>query len=582
MCAIFGFTAPCNKVLLEKMAQSLRHRGSDDRGFWQSDECSLGLDRLAILDIEGGMQPCVKGGIVSVMNGEIYNFQALREELESLGYRFSSDHSDTELIPVAYKEWGVDFVCHLEGMFAIAIWDSVLQNLLLVRDPIGKKPCYYTVENGNVYFASEIKALLHVKKNNEICEEALYAFLSKKSVASPYSIYKDIAQVSPSTLMIFHKGVLVCEKNYWTPCFDGSLVLASEDEYVKLITESLERSVKMRTQMDVEFGAFLSGGIDSSLIATLSAKHTSKQLETFTLVYEDSIKGKDEDEYFAQIVADSIGAKRHIYRLGHEEVWSFLPKVLNAFDEPFSATISPYFLCSLVAKHVKVAMCGDGADELFGSYFTHRNSAHLDEIKNYQLPNALWRKKLTVFSDEELSMMFRKYVSTPELFSGGVHALTQLHQTLEGEFCDQLPNQVLKYADRLSMAHSVEIRSPFLDRSFIELVGHIPSSLKIKEQEVKYILKKVALQFLPKELVFRPKEGFVLPIWRWMDSVWRERIKETLKMSDINVDFGIQQAYVDSLVREWENGASHHAKIWSLVVLTLWNKERKYGYIRNA
>ncbi|AFL69729.1 asparagine synthase (glutamine-hydrolyzing) [Sulfurospirillum barnesii] len=582
MCAIFGFVAPKNQELLEKMAQSLRHRGPDDRGFWQSDECSLGLDRLAILDIKGGMQPCVKDTIVSVMNGEIYNFQALRIELESLGYAFSSNHSDAEVIPFAYKEWGLDFVDHLEGMFAIALWDSVLQNLILVSDPVGKKPCYYTLEKGDVYFASEIKALLHVKPNPSICEKALYAFLAKKTVASPYSIYEDILQVPPATMMIFHQGVLVNERRYWTPCFDGSLVFSSEDEYVKLITESLERSVKMRAQMDVEFGAFLSGGLDSSLVATLTAQHTSKQLETFTLVYEDSIEGKDDDERFAQIVAERIGAKRHIYRLGHEEVWSSLSKVLRAFDEPFSATISPYFLCSLVAQHVKVALCGDGADELFGSYFTHRNSAKLDEIKNYQLSNGLWRKKLNVFSDEELSMLFGKYISTPELFFGGAHAITQLHQTLEGEFCDQLPNQVLKYADRLSMAHSVEIRSPFLDRSFIELVGHIPSSLKIKEQEVKYILKKVALQFLPKELVFRPKEGFVLPIWRWMDSVWKDRIKETLKMSDINVDFGIQQAYVDSLVREWENGASHHAKIWSLVVLTIWNKERKYGYIRNA
>lgn len=579
MCALFGFTAPPNRTLLEKMGQSLTHRGPDATAFWHSSQCSLGLDRLAIVDLEGGMQPCVSGEIVSVMNGEIYNFQALRVELEALGYGFNSNHSDAELIPAAYKAWGLDFVNHLEGMFAIALWDGRVQNLLLVRDPVGKKPCYYTLEEGSLYFASEIKALLHVKKNPTICEEALYTFLAQKSVASPHSIYEGIKQVPPATLMLFHQGVLVEERHYWTPCFDGNLVLAHEEEYVTLLTESLERSVKMRCQMDVEFGAFLSGGLDSSLVATLTAQHTCKQLETFTLVYDDSIAGKDEDERFAQMVAGQIGAKRHIYRLGHEEVWHSLSHVLRAFDEPFSATISPYFLCSLVREHVKVALCGDGADELFGSYLTHRNSAKLDADQLFALENGVWRKKLNVFSDEELSMMFGKSVSTPALFAGGAHAKTQLHQTLEGEFCDQLPNQVLKYADRLSMAHSVEVRSPFLDRSFVELVGHIPSALKIKDAEVKYLLKKVALQFLPKELVFRPKEGFVLPIWRWMDSVWRQRVKETLQMSDISVDLGIKKVFIEKLLKEWEEGAPHHAKLWSLLMLTLWNRERKNGYL---
>lgn len=579
MCALFGFTASPNRTLLEKMGQILIHRGPDATAFWQSPQCSLGLDRLAIVDLEGGMQPCVRGEIVSVMNGEIYNFQTLRVELEALGHQFTSSHSDAELIPAAYKAWGLDFVNHLEGMFAIALWDGALQNLLLVRDPIGKKPCYYTLEQGDVYFASEIKALLPVKKDLAICEEALYAFLSKKSVASPHSIYEGIKQVPPATLMLFRQGVLVKEQRYWRPCFDGSLVLGHEEDYVTLLTESLERSVKMRCQMDVEFGAFLSGGLDSSLVATLTAQHTRKQLETFTLVYDDSIAGKDEDERFAQMVAEKIGAKRHIYRLGHEEVWQSLPKVLNAFDEPFSATISPYFLCSLVREHVKVALCGDGADELFGSYLTHRNSAKLDADQLFALENDVWRKKLNVFSDEELSMMFGKYVSTSALFSGGVHAKTQLHQTLEGEFCDQLPNQVLKYADRLSMAHSVEVRSPFLDKAFVELVGHIPSALKIKDTEVKYLLKKVALHYLPQELVFRPKEGFVLPIWRWMDSVWKQRVKETLQMSDISVDFGMKQAFIEKLVKEWEEGAPHHAKLWSLLILTLWNRERKNGYL---
>lgn len=560
------------------MGKALIHRGPDSQGFWESDECSMGLDRLAILDIEGGMQPCCLQDVASVMNGEIYNFRELRKELEGLGYRFHSDHSDAELVPAAYLQWGLDFVRHFEGMFAIALWDSKKKRLVLARDPMGKKPCYYGIKDGAVYFASEIKALRSIGLGAEISDDALVSFLAKKSVESPMSIYADIAQLPPATIAVFENGFLKKQIKYWEPKFDGNLLLASEGEYVELITSELLRSVKMRCNMDVEFGSFLSGGLDSSLVSVLAAAHTNKRLKTFTLTYEDSIPGKNEDERFAAMIADKIGADRYIYRLGHEEVWNLMPAVLAAFDEPFSATVSPYFLCSLVSEHVKATLCGDGADELFGSYMTHRYSADMDNNGKNNLDNRAWRQSLAVFTDMELSEMFGRHVKTTVPKIGGLHATTQLHKTLEGEFCDQLPNQVLKYADRLSMAHSVEIRSPFLDKKFVELIGHIPSSLKIKDSEVKYILKKAALKFLPEELVFRPKEGFVLPVWRWMDTVWRDRIKKIILESDITDDFGIQKTYVNKLLREWEYGTPHHTKIWSLLMLTIWNQGRKNAF----
>ena len=578
MCAIYGFAGPANKHNLLKMGKTLIHRGPDSQGYWESDECSMGLDRLAILDIEGGMQPCVYKAVTSVMNGELYNHKELRRELERLGYCFMSDHSDAELIPAAYLEWGSDFVNHLEGMFAIALWDTKKKRLILARDPMGKKSCYYALRDGAVYFASEIKALHAVGFGSEISDDALVSFLAKKSVESPLSIYTDIVQVPPATIAVFESGILKQTNKYWTPKFDGNLLLASEEEYIELIAAELVRSVKIRCNMDVEFGSFLSGGLDSSLVSTLAASHTNKRLKTFTLTYEDNIAGKNEDERFAAMVAEKIGAERYVHRLGHEEVWNSIPAVLASFDEPFSATISPYFLCSLVAKHVKVALCGDGADEIFGSYLTHRKSAQLDAEGKSGIDNLAWRRNLSVFNDEELSQMFGRSIYTSALHRGGHHTLTQLHQTLEGEFCDQLPNQVLKYADRLSMAHSVEIRSPFLDKKFVELIGHIPSNLKIKEGEVKYILKKAALQFLPEELVFRPKEGFVLPVWKWMDGVWKDRIKKILLESDIEDDFGIQKRYVNQLLKEWDYGVPHHAKLWSLLMLTFWNQGRKNAF----
>lgn len=575
MCGIFGFTAPKNRSFLEKMKVSLRHRGPDSQHYWESNECSMGLDRLAILDIEGGKQPCVYNAVTSVMNGEIYNYKELRKELTGLGYRFESDHSDAELVPAAYLEWRLDFVNHLEGMFAIAIWDAESKRLILARDAMGKKPCYYAIRDGGIFFASEIKALRSVGFGTEIRDDALISFLAKKSVESPMSIYADILQLPPATIAVFEAGILKKQTKYWTPKFDGNLLLVGEEEYVDLIAAELLRSVKMRCHMDVEFGSFLSGGLDSSLVSTLAAAHTTKRLKTFTLTYEDSIAGKDEDERFAAMIADRIGAERHIYRLGHEEVWNSMSKVLASFDEPFSATVSPYFLCSLVSKHVKVALCGDGADELFGSYLTHRNSAHMDSSSESGWDNQAWRQALAVFNDTELSQVLGRQVSATAPVAGGTHAVTQLHKTLEGEFCDQLPNQVLKYADRLSMAHSVEIRSPFLDKRFVELAGHIPSSLKIKDGEVKYILKQAALRFLPKELVFRPKEGFVLPVWKWMDTIWKDRVKETLLQSDMARDFGLQREYIDKLLKEWDQGVPHHAKIWSLLMLAIWNRDRK-------
>ncbi len=575
MCAIFGFSGIKNRILLEKMSNALWHRGPDSKGTWESEECSMGLDRLAILDIDGGMQPCAYKHVVSVMNGEIYNFKELRRKLEGLGYVFKSDHSDAELIPAAYMEWGLDFVNHLNGMFAIAIWNTNTKELILIRDFTGKKPCYYSVRGGEVYFASEIKALLAAGFGTGISKKAVVSFLAKKSVEAPLSIYDDIKQIRPASIVVFKNGVIIDEINYWAPRFDGSLQLANDEEYVSLIVNQLMLSVKNRCDMDVEFGSFLSGGLDSSLITTLTAMNSSKKLKTFTLVYEDDIHGKSDDEKFAAIVADRIGADRYIYRLGHEEVWSSMPAVLSAFDEPFSATISPYFLCSLVSRYVKVALCGDGADELFGSYFTHRHSAELDSDDVLDSDNTEWRKKLLVFNGSELSEMFGIHTTATPLREAGEYATTQLHKTLESEFLDQFPNQVLKYADRLSMAHSVEVRSPFLDKDFIELAGHIPSDIKIKNKEVKYILKKAALRFLPHELVYRPKEGFVLPIWKWMDTVWKERIKKTLLLSDISSDFGIRKEYIDRIVKEWEGGAPHHAKIWSLSVLSIWNRDRK-------
>ncbi|MFH0800854.1 MAG: asparagine synthase (glutamine-hydrolyzing) [bacterium] len=604
MCGIFGFYGLRKDRLLYEMGGVLKHRGPDDMGEFYSAQCSLGMCRLSIVDLITGQQPSfsMDRNVVSVFNGEIYNFMELREQLEKKGCKFESNHSDSEIIPNLYLEYGIDFVKKINGMFAIAVYDRKLNKLFVIRDRVGKKPLYYAFKNGGFFFASEIKALKQAGLGRKLREESIYCYFAKKNTCAPHTIYDDIFQLEPATILEItgrdHKAY-----KYWDVQFTGALKLKNETEYIELLKNEFEKSVERRMHIDIEYGSYLSGGLDSSLVTAILVARGAPKLKTFTLTYRDSLHGKELDREFASRMSKVLGTEHYEYELTSEEVFREMPAVLQALDEPFCGTISTFFLSKLITRHVNVAFSGDGADELFGSYLTHRLSnpieylhkfrkvpafselSKTDKIKLapfsfpseyeklsniYDRDNLKWRSKLLVFNSSELGKMFNREIDFTPFNDIEADSKSELNLTLESEFKDQLHNQVLAFVDRLSMAHAIEIRSPFLDFELVELAASFPAGLKIKDGECKYLLKKAALEYLPEELVFRKKEGFVLPNYNWIEGDYYEVVRNVILDSKMIKDLAMNREYIRSILDEFKNGSPNHAKIWSLYNFAVW------------
>lgn len=593
MCGIVGFVADKNNRLLQKMNDALLHRGPDAEGLYESNALSLAMRRLSIVDIEFGSQPYFSKdkSIVVVFNGEIYNHRELRVELSEENYSFNSEHSDGEIIPNLYLKYGLDFVKKLNGMFAIALYDLKKEKLFLFRDRLGKKPLYYTFENNNFYFASEIKALLCIDEKFEIDENSLINYLQLKNTSAPNTIYKNIKQVMSASYITYDiSKKQFTKKRYWDLNFSKKLNITEDEASDKLIS-LLEDAVKIRTECDVEYGAFLSGGLDSSLVCSIITNTHNKKLKTFSLGYKDDFKNKQNDLYHAKKLSKKLDTKHHEYILGSKEVFDELSKVLKAFDEPFSGTISTYFLSKLISKNVKVALSGDGADELFGSYLTHRLSTpienfltHNENIEPFDTPQqfdflkriadkdiTVWRNKLNVFNDEELKSLFNKSINISNPYKSiSTSSKTMLDKCLEIDEKELLANQILPFIDRLSMAHSLEVRSPFLDYRVVDFAAQLPSSYKIKNTINKYILKKAANKYLDVNIINRPKEGFVLPVYKWIEEEYFDIVKNTILKSKMIKDFRFNKVYIQELLKALKIEKKQHAKIWSLYSLAIW------------
>ncbi|WP_373036541.1 asparagine synthase (glutamine-hydrolyzing) [Sulfurimonas sp.] len=606
MCGIVGFTGEKNSKLIAQMNNEIFHRGPDNSGLFESDQLTLAMRRLSIVDIDQGNQPYFffDKSIVVTFNGEIYNHKELREELIKDGYMFSSDHSDGEIIPNLYLKYGVDFVNRLNGMFAISLYDANNNKLFLFRDRIGKKPLYYTTINKRLYFASEIKSLLYIEHDFKIDKKSLINYLQLKDTSAPNTIYQDIKQLMPASYIAYDISKKVFTQNqYWSLNFTNKLNL-SEVEISDKLTELLEDAVKIRTQCDVEYGAYLSGGLDSSLITSMIVKNHNTNVKTFSLGYKDDFKNKQSDLYHAKELSKKLGTNHYEYILDSKEVFDELSNVLKAFDEPFSGTISTYFLTKLISKHVKVSLSGDGADELFGSYLTHRLSnpieyynslqnkdfSHLtqndkrrlapyDSLNQFEFLKQTaesdiqkWRNKLNVFNDAELKLLCNDIEIENPYERISLSSISMLDKCLEIDQKELLANQILPFIDRLSMAHSVEVRTPFLDYRVVEFASRIPSSLKIKNSVNKYILKLASNKYLDKDIINRPKEGFVLPVYKWIEKQYFTQVKNTIL--DINfIDFfSFNKIYIERLLNEFDNGADHHAKVWNLYNLAIWHE----------
>ncbi|MCL5036297.1 MAG: asparagine synthase (glutamine-hydrolyzing) [Chloroflexi bacterium] len=604
MCGICGFYGYRDDRLLNEMNGLLIHRGPDEDGFFYSDQCSLAMRRLSIVDVKTGRQPSYSTdeSVVSVFNGEIYNFIELREQLEKKGYKFRSDHSDSEVIPNLYMEYGTKFVELITGMFAIAIYDKKAKKLLLVRDRVGKKPLYYARRDGGIFFSSEIKSLKRAGFGKSLREESVYCYFAKRNTCAPYTIYSDILQMEPASVLEFDGNDCRTFK-YWDIQFTGDLKLKDEREYIELLTEEFEKSVAKRMNMDVEYGSYLSGGLDSSLVTAVLASMRPRKLKTFTLTYRDTLEGKEEDKKFADRMSGALGTEHYEYLLTGEEVFRDLPDILRSFDEPFAGVVSTFFLSKLITRHVKVAFSGDGADEIFGSYLTHRLSSPIEYLRRFVEPpaysrlsqadktrlapfntpaeyekllgiyeknNTKWRDKFLVFNEAGLGELFNREVGFIPGFNIETKGKSELNITLESEFKDQLHNQVLAFVDRLSMAHSIEIRSPFLDYELVELVASFPAHLKIKDGENKYVLKKTALKYLPQDLVFRKKEGFVLPNYRWIEGDYYGLVRDTILGSKMIEGLGMNRGYISCMLDKLKSDGLYHARVWCLYNFAVW------------
>jgi len=624
MCGICGIFGKSDTQTVRRMLSVLSHRGPDDEYLVQREDFCLGARRLSIIDVEGGRQPLSNenGDIWAAQNGEIYNFPLLREQLISKGHSFKS-RTDTEVIVHLYEEEGQDFYHSLNGMFAISLWDDAKKQGILVRDRVGKKPLYYFLQNGVLYFASEIKALLQIPGfERRLNLEALHHYLSYKHVPCPLSIFQGIHALPPAHALSFrhHDGLRI--ERYWKVHFssDERTERLTEEEHVEELLRVLRKAVKRRLISDVPIGFFLSGGLDSGLSTALASELSTKQIETFTLTYpmEKSSEGKRLDQEEARKISQIYGTKHHEEIIDFPNFPEEFPRIISCFDEPFSGVVSTYFLSRLISQHVKVALSGDGADELFGSYLSHRlafplynyvkfketGAGSYNDFKPYQNDISFleslvekedwkWRYKLLVFTDEEKAKLYspelgetmKNYSTLKHLrqYFSCLDAADPLNRMLEAEFYSIFPDQVLTYVDRLSMAHSLEIRTAYLDPEFVELVAKIPGRLKIKNGETKYILKKAGVRYLPQEIVSRKKEGFVMPITEWFYHDLGDYVRETLAPDSLGKHGLFNIDYVQDLINEFygkEYDYRQGNKLLSLIAFQVWYEIYMGGHRR--
>ncbi len=627
MCGIYGYLSTKEKVdpdILRGMGDTLRHRGPDGEGeeIQQAVEWGLGLGhtRLSIIDLSpAGKQPmCNEDGTIWITyNGEIYNFRELRTELEKNGHHFKSN-SDTEVIIHLYEERGVRCLERLNGMFAFAIWDRSEKTLFLARDRIGKKPLHYALYDGGIIFGSEIKALLkHPKVVREIDLGSLNKYLSYEYVPAPGTIFKSIRKVRPGYFLLYKNGELRTERYWDIPLSDHPIGYKTEDEYVEELREILERSVRSRLVADVPVGVFLSGGLDSSLVAAM-AKRSNKDIECFSIGFDE--KSFDERKYAAK-VAQSLNLKQNLRIFSTSEMLENLKELPRLLDEPLAdASILPtYLLSKMTSEKLKVALSGDGGDELFAGYPTyqaHKLVTYFDSLPD-SLKDAAKSLALSLpVSDTDISFDFKikqflrgagvsseirffrwmgGFIDSEkkELLSDDLKAALRRHNSYEDIFSYlsesgltkdlerilylsmklYLQDDILVKVDRAAMANGLEVRCPLLDYEFVEFACRLPTYYKLKGLKTKYLLKTAARGILPDEIIDRRKKGFGIPIARWLRNELKDFMLNSLEETKVKRQGFFNYAYIKKLIDDHlEKKQDNRKTLWSLLVFQIWHE----------
>lgn len=628
MCGITGWVnlkqssrSPNDEVVLHSMCETIVHRGPDSEGLWMDDQVALGMRRLSIIDLKTGDQPVFSEdkSVIVMMNGELYNFREVKADLEKRGHRFVTK-TDTEIVPHLYQEYGENFVDHLNGMYAISLWDTRRKRLILARDRYGEKPLYYGIFDGRLIYASEPKALLaNPSVPAELDLDALRQYLSFDYVPAPRSIYKNINKLPAAHIMVVEDGEIKTRR-YWNLSWqkagdqnnNGDGLKSKAAELRTLISDA----VRMRLVSDVPLGVLLSGGVDSSTVAAFATQHATETVKTFSIGFaEDSF---DETRY-ARKVAAHLGTDHYEEMLSAEKAGDLISEIGTWLDEPLSdgSLIPTYLLARFVRKHVTVALGGDGGDEIFAGYpmyFGHKVAGAYGSIPQFVrsrliepvvrlLPvstkNLSFDYKAKRFvrsanydtitrhhswfgsfaSDDQRSLLTENVLSktSGDIYAGPRDLLgicdardeIERMQYLDMNF--YMAEDILTKVDRASMAVSLETRAPFLDPRIGEFAASLPLEYKLRGTKGKYILKKAVEGLLPRSILTRSKKGFGIPIAAWLNGRLNPLMHDLLSPERLTAQGLFEPNYVQTLISEHERGlASHHKQLWTLLVFQLW------------
>ncbi len=614
---------------LLRMLQPLEHRGPDDRGAYVTSgkdarTVALGHQRLSIIDLTSGHQPMSNEDdrLWIVFNGEIYNHRELRQELKARGHRYRTD-SDTETVIHAFEEYGADCVHKLRGMFAFAIWDERKKQLFAARDRLGIKPFYYAFKNGTFLFASEIKAILASGLvPAAVNHAALPEFFTMAQTIEESTLFADVKRLMPGHLLRVDGSEITTER-YWDWQFTEQESPRPDSYYVERFTELFDDSVQAHLLSDVPLGIFLSGGLDSSLIAAVMAKHMSSPVQTFSVGFEDRYYNEFD---YSRIVARHIGAEHHEVTLTPRQLFDSLPKLIWHEDEPLkgAASVALYFVAELARRHVKVVLTGEGSDELFAGYNDRYWGARIarrlarwgggvipEAAKRRLLRKVLWqlplplavKKKIShthLYLQENLEGLFfdnfhsvftrdmQGELLVAELARGlaahdpYANSLEYFHRTKSDTFLHQMLYtdlktdlvELLMKQDQMSMAASLESRVPFLDHKLVEFAGTLPDRLALRGRAGKWLVKKAAEPYLPREIIYRPKMGFPVPFEAWIKEDQSGFIRDALLGSKAKGRGFFNHTYVEKLLTLHRSGQRDcHSQIWMLLNFELWQRE---------
>ncbi len=602
MCGFCGFTGDAvnREQLLQQMADKITHRGPDSQGVYTDDVLAMAFRRLSIIDLEGGSQPIENedGSKVLMFNGEIYNYRELRKELLEAGHVFKTE-TDSEVLLHGFEEWDADLLCRLRGMFAFAVWDKNTHELFLARDYFGIKPMHYTLlPDGRLIFASEIKCILeHPDYHKEFNAAALDNYLSFQYSLPRETFFKDIYCLQPAHYLRYRDGEIT-ETRYWEATFtpDDRMTL---DEAVDQIDEAFTNSVEAHRISDVEVGCFLSGGVDSCFVASYFGGQ-----KAFTVGFDNGQHYNETN--FAAELAEAVGIEHHKHLISEEEYWESLPKVQYVLDQPLAdpACVALYAVSKLASQYVKVVLSGEGADELFGGYRIYHEPTSLSGYQ--KLPRVLRRAFAAIvhgipFDFKGKSFIIRGSKTVEERFIGNAYMFSKeekskllksipatdptahtkewfarcegLDDVTRMQYVDinrWMVGDILLKADRMSMAHSLELRVPFLDRRVFEVASRIPTKHRIGGGTTKHALRLAAKRHIPEKDTARPKLGFPVPVRVWLrKETYYNKVKDAFLSANAERFFNTD-VLVQFLDEHYVGKRDNSRKIWTVYMFLVW------------